>query len=106
MQVFGQFEWHAQPPERPVVERTISLISKISAIRPKAAAPPISSAAKVEDSDMARSLALGGVIALEIHQPALHDRAGRHIRLFASHRPTGEGHPGLGVAQPLIERPR
>jgi hypothetical protein len=38
------------------VERTINMINMISNISPKAATPPISSAAKVEDTDMARSL--------------------------------------------------
>ena len=58
-----------------------SRISMISSSRPRAATPQTSSTTKVKDSDMARSLMGHRFVAMDLLQPAFHDRAGRHVDL-------------------------
>ena len=97
--------YRSKSPERVLAERTMSMISKISSSKPKAATPPISSPAKVEDNDMARSLALRGIIALDLDQPAFHDRARCYVGAATSEWPAVERCSGLGITQTRIERP-
>jgi hypothetical protein len=105
----------SQPPERAAAVRTarkMSRISMISNTRPRAATPQINSTAKVKDSDMAgslvscaRNLVRRRLLALDLDQPAFHDRACRHVRFAPCHRPAIERRSRFGIAQTLIERP-
>src|SRR6478736_2690387 len=103
MQVLRGLERHPQPPDWAFVERSMSVISKISSSRPSAATPAISRAAKVNDTDMAGSLAVGVFVTGDLDQPALHDRAGGDVGPATSDGPAVEGGPSLGIANAFIE---
>src|SRR6476619_6698906 len=103
MQVLRGLERHPQPPDWAFVERSMSIISKISSSRPSAATPAISRAAKVKDTDMAGSLVGRGIGTGDLDQPALHDRAGGDVGPATSDGPAVEGGPSLGIADALIE---
>src|SRR6186997_3441589 len=106
MHILRRLERHKfQPPDRTLVVRTISMISKSNSSTPRAATPPISSTAKVKDTDMAGSLAGCGVVVGDLHQAALHDRAGGDVGPAASDRPAVQRRSCLDIPHALIEGP-
>src|SRR5687768_12751699 len=82
----------------------VSWIKMISSTRPMAATPQTSSTVKAKDSDMARSLVGHRIVAMDLLQPAFHDRASRHVGFPPGHRPAVERRPCLGITQSLVKR--
>ena len=54
---------------------------------------------------MARSLVADVPRAMDLDQPAFHDRAGRHVRLTTGHRPAVKRGSCFDISQSLVKRP-